>query len=134
MRPTTAGDPRSPHPHLTESLSIPRQSVAVVVDDLELDEVGRLHEDRAAVPQGHHAGFLALDPLGGITHAIGIGLDLLSQALAKEKSTYRHAIAAVRAMLPPPQPGDIAAIAPGRCTMPRSMPPGPSVDRRAGPG
>jgi nitrate reductase delta subunit len=38
-----------------------------------------------------------------------IGLDLLSQALAKEKSTYRHAIAAVRAMLPPAQPGDIAA-------------------------
>jgi nitrate reductase molybdenum cofactor assembly chaperone NarJ/NarW len=38
-----------------------------------------------------------------------IGLDLLSQALAKEKSAYWHAIEAVRAMLPPAQPGDIAA-------------------------
>jgi nitrate reductase delta subunit len=38
-----------------------------------------------------------------------IGLDLLSQALAKENSVYRPAIEGVRAMLPPPQPGDIAA-------------------------
>jgi nitrate reductase molybdenum cofactor assembly chaperone NarJ/NarW len=38
-----------------------------------------------------------------------IGLDLLSQALAKEKSVYRQAIEAVRAMLPPARPGDIAA-------------------------
>ncbi len=38
-----------------------------------------------------------------------IGLDLLSQALAKENSVYRPAIEAVRAMLPPAQPGDIAA-------------------------
>ena len=36
-------------------------------------------------------------------------LDLLSKALAKEKSVYRSAIEAVRAMLPPAQPGDIAA-------------------------
>jgi nitrate reductase molybdenum cofactor assembly chaperone NarJ/NarW len=38
-----------------------------------------------------------------------IGLDLLAKALHTEKSVYRHAIEAVRAMLPPPQPGDIAA-------------------------
>jgi nitrate reductase delta subunit len=38
-----------------------------------------------------------------------IGLDLLTEALAKEKSVYRLAIEAVRAMLPPAQPGDIAA-------------------------
>jgi nitrate reductase delta subunit len=38
-----------------------------------------------------------------------VGLDLLAQALATEKSPYRHAIEAIRAMLPPAQPGDIAA-------------------------
>jgi nitrate reductase delta subunit len=38
-----------------------------------------------------------------------VGLDLLTKALAKEGSVYRHAIEAVRAMLPPPEPGDIAA-------------------------
>jgi nitrate reductase delta subunit len=38
-----------------------------------------------------------------------IGLDLLADALAAEKSVYRHGIEAVRAMLPPAQPGDIAA-------------------------
>jgi nitrate reductase delta subunit len=38
-----------------------------------------------------------------------VGLDLLTKALGAEKSVYRHAIEAVRAMLPPPQPGDIAA-------------------------
>jgi nitrate reductase molybdenum cofactor assembly chaperone NarJ/NarW len=38
-----------------------------------------------------------------------IGLDLLAKALDTEKSAYRHVIEAVRAMLPPPQPGDIAA-------------------------
>jgi len=38
-----------------------------------------------------------------------VGLDLLAAALEAEQSSYRHAIAAVQAMLPPPQPGDIAA-------------------------
>jgi nitrate reductase molybdenum cofactor assembly chaperone NarJ/NarW len=38
-----------------------------------------------------------------------VGLDLLAEALAAEKSVYRHAVEAVRAMLPPAQPGDIAA-------------------------
>jgi nitrate reductase delta subunit len=38
-----------------------------------------------------------------------IGLDLLATALATHKSVYRHAIDAVRQMLPPAQPGDIAA-------------------------
>lgn len=36
-----------------------------------------------------------------------VGLDLLATAL--EASVYGHAVEAVRAMLPPPQPGDIAA-------------------------
>jgi nitrate reductase delta subunit len=38
-----------------------------------------------------------------------VGLDLLAKALHTEKSVYRYAIEAVRAMLPAPQPGDIAA-------------------------
>ncbi len=38
-----------------------------------------------------------------------VGLDLLAMALTAEKSVYRHAIEAVRAMLPPAQPDDIAA-------------------------
>jgi len=38
-----------------------------------------------------------------------VGLDLLATALETEKSAYRHAIEAVRRMLPPPQPGDVAA-------------------------
>jgi nitrate reductase molybdenum cofactor assembly chaperone NarJ/NarW len=40
-----------------------------------------------------------------------VGLDLLATALDTEKSVYRHAIEAVRVMLPPAQPGDIAAAA-----------------------
>jgi nitrate reductase delta subunit len=39
-----------------------------------------------------------------------VGLDLLAKALDTEKSVYRHAVEAVRAMLPPAQPGDIAAV------------------------
>lgn len=38
-----------------------------------------------------------------------VGLDLLAEALSKEESLYRNAIQAVRAMLPPARPGDIAA-------------------------
>lgn len=38
-----------------------------------------------------------------------IGLDLLADALTAQKSIYRHIIEAVRSMLPPAQPGDIAA-------------------------
>lgn len=38
-----------------------------------------------------------------------VGLDLLAKALTAEKSVYRQAIEAVRAMLPPAQPGDIEA-------------------------
>ncbi|WP_203911677.1 nitrate reductase molybdenum cofactor assembly chaperone [Rhizocola hellebori] len=38
-----------------------------------------------------------------------VGLDLLADALTAENSAYRHVIEAVRGMLPPAQPGDIAA-------------------------
>lgn len=40
-----------------------------------------------------------------------IGLDLLAQALAAERSTYRHAAEAVLALLPPPGPSELAAAA-----------------------
>jgi nitrate reductase delta subunit len=40
-----------------------------------------------------------------------IGLDLLTASLAKDGSVYRNAVEAVRAMLPPPAPADLAAAA-----------------------
>lgn len=40
-----------------------------------------------------------------------VGLDLLTQALAGQGSVYRHAVEAVRAMLPPPRPAELAAAA-----------------------
>ncbi|MFI0793857.1 nitrate reductase molybdenum cofactor assembly chaperone [Micromonospora rubida] len=40
-----------------------------------------------------------------------IGLDLLVEALGRDKSVYRQAVAAVRETLPPAQPGDLAAAA-----------------------
>ncbi len=38
-----------------------------------------------------------------------VGVDLLAEALAAETSVYRHAVEAVRALLPPPGPRDLAA-------------------------
>ncbi len=38
-----------------------------------------------------------------------VGLELLARALEAETSIYRHVLEAVTAMLPPAQPGDIAA-------------------------
>ncbi|MEV4492542.1 nitrate reductase molybdenum cofactor assembly chaperone [Micromonospora coxensis] len=40
-----------------------------------------------------------------------VGLDLLVEALGRERSPYRQAVAAVREMLPPAQPADLAAAA-----------------------
>ncbi|MGW1062287.1 nitrate reductase molybdenum cofactor assembly chaperone [Micromonospora rubida] len=40
-----------------------------------------------------------------------VGLDLLVEALGRDKSVYRQAVAAVRETLPPAQPGDLAAAA-----------------------
>jgi nitrate reductase delta subunit len=40
-----------------------------------------------------------------------VGLDLLDKALTAERSVYRHAIDAVRRMLPAPGPADLAAAA-----------------------
>lgn len=48
-----------------------------------------------------------------------IGLDLLVQALDSHGSVYRHAVEAVRAMLPPASPADLAAAA----ALARSGPP-----------
>lgn len=40
-----------------------------------------------------------------------VGIDLLAEALAAESSIYRHAIEAVRILLPPPGPAELAAAA-----------------------
>jgi nitrate reductase delta subunit len=40
-----------------------------------------------------------------------VGLDLLTEALGRETSVYRHAVEAVRQMLPAPAPADLAAAA-----------------------
>jgi nitrate reductase delta subunit len=52
-----------------------------------------------------------------------IGLDLLAQALAKDASVYRHAVAAVLAMIPAARPADLAAAA----RLARTGPPQESV-------
>jgi nitrate reductase delta subunit len=62
-----------------------------------------------------HAGEPGWDLLRG--HRIG--LDLLAQALAGHGSVYRHAVDAVRAMLPAAGPRDLAAVA----ALARSGPP-----------
>src|SRR5688572_13791624 len=49
------------------------------LDDLELDEVRRLHRDRRAVPQRHHAGFLALEVVLRVADAGRVGLHLLER-------------------------------------------------------
>src|SRR5690606_22408840 len=40
-----------------------------------------------------------------------VGLDLLAAALEREQTVYRHAVEAVRTMLPPAGPGDLRAAA-----------------------
>lgn len=44
-----------------------------------------------------------------LLHDNRVGLDLLAESLGKEKSAYRHAVEAIRAMLPAPRPADLAA-------------------------
>ncbi|HEX6499033.1 MAG TPA: nitrate reductase molybdenum cofactor assembly chaperone [Micromonosporaceae bacterium] len=52
----------------------------------------------------------AFDPIGWLLlRDHRVGLDLLAQALATEKSVYRQAVEAVRGLLPAPGPGDLAA-------------------------
>lgn len=46
-----------------------------------------------------------------VLHTHRVGLDLLTAALDRDRSVYRHAVAAARALLPPPEPGDEAAVA-----------------------
>ncbi|NYT96120.1 nitrate reductase molybdenum cofactor assembly chaperone [Salinispora sp. H7-4] len=44
-----------------------------------------------------------------LLHDNRVGLDLLAESLGKEESPYRHAVEAIRAMLPAPRPADVAA-------------------------
>ncbi|GAB2957929.1 nitrate reductase molybdenum cofactor assembly chaperone [Micromonospora polyrhachis] len=54
----------------------------------------------------------AVDGAGwGLLRDNRIGLDLLADSLAAEKSIYQHCLVAIREMLPPPQPADLAAAA-----------------------
>jgi nitrate reductase delta subunit len=46
------------------------------------------------------------DPGWTLLHTYRVGLDLLAAALERDRSVYRHAVAAVRGLLPPPGPGD----------------------------
>jgi nitrate reductase molybdenum cofactor assembly chaperone NarJ/NarW len=46
------------------------------------------------------------EPGWRLLHAHRVGLDLLDAALERDSSVYRHAVEAVRALLPPPRPGD----------------------------
>jgi nitrate reductase delta subunit len=59
------------------------------------------------------------DPVWTLLHRHRIGLDLLVQALDRDGSVYRHAVQAVRSMLPAPGPAELAAAA----TLARSGPP-----------
>lgn len=49
---------------------------------------------------------VAGEPGWRLLHAHRVGLDLLDAALERDGSVYRHAITAVRDLLPAPQPGD----------------------------
>jgi nitrate reductase delta subunit len=54
----------------------------------------------------------AADPSGwALLRDNRVGLDLLTESLAKEKSVYRHAVEAVRRMLPAPARADLARAA-----------------------
>jgi nitrate reductase molybdenum cofactor assembly chaperone NarJ/NarW len=59
-----------------------------------------------------------------------VGLDLLAAALADAGSVYRHAVEAVRSMLPPPAPSQLVAAA----TLAHSGPPREQVGLRPFPG
>ena len=49
------------------------------------------------------------EPGWGLLRAHRVGLDLLADALTRDRSVYRHAGAAVRALLPAARPADAAA-------------------------
>lgn len=50
------------------------------------------------------------DPGWRLLHTHRVGLDLLHAALQRDRSVYAQAVAAVRTLLPPPDPADHAAV------------------------
>lgn len=105
----TAGDTRKRGKALVQFAAVYR-AAGYAVDGGELPDFLPAVLDLAA-----HAGA----PAWALLRRHRIGLDLLVQALDAHRSVYRHAVDAVRAMLPPASPAELAAAA----ALARSGPP-----------
>jgi nitrate reductase molybdenum cofactor assembly chaperone NarJ/NarW len=105
----TAGDTRKRGEALLAFAAVYR-AAGLAVDGGELPDYLPAVLELAA-----HAG----DPGWALVRDHRIGLDLLSQALHTHGSVYRHAVDAVRSVLPAATPKDLAAMA----TLVRSGPP-----------
>jgi nitrate reductase delta subunit len=108
----TCGDTRKRGEALADFAAIYRHAGLELVDG-ELPDYLPAVLDLAAE---HDSGWQLL-------HDNRIGLDLLTASLDKDGSVYRHAVDAVRAMLPPASPRDMAAAA----RLARSGPPAEQV-------
>ncbi len=105
----TAGDTRKRGEALLEFAAV-YQATGFAVDGGELPDFLPAVLDLAA-----YAG----DPAWALLRRHRVGLDLLVRALDRDASPYRHAVQAVRLMLPPPGPAELAAAA----ALARSGPP-----------
>jgi len=94
----TCGDTRNRGEALVRFAAAYREAGLAVADG-ELPDFLPAVLDLAA---GHDGGWRLLS-------ANRVGIDLLARALTAQKSVYRHAVEAVRALLPPPRPADVAA-------------------------
>jgi nitrate reductase delta subunit len=97
----THGDTRARGQALVEFAAAYR-SAGLAVDGGELPDYLPAVLELAAV---------AGEPGWRLLHAHRVGLDLLAEALHRDRSVYRHALDAVRALLPPPGPRDRNAAA-----------------------
>jgi nitrate reductase delta subunit len=105
----TAGDTRKRGEALLEFAAV-YKATGFAVKDGELPDFLPAVLDLAA-----YAG----NPAWALLRRHRVGLDLLVRALDRDKSPYRHAVQAVRVMLPPPGPAELAAAA----ALARSGPP-----------
>jgi nitrate reductase molybdenum cofactor assembly chaperone NarJ/NarW len=97
----TAGDTRQRGEALLRFASVYRQA-GLLVGDGELPDY---------LPAVLELAARAGEPGWELLRQHRVGLDLLGQALERERSVYRHAIDAVRAMLPAPTASDLARAA-----------------------
>jgi nitrate reductase delta subunit len=97
----TAGDTRNRGLALVEFAAV-YKACGYAVEGGELPDHLPALLDLAA-----HAG----GPAWALIRGHRIGLDLLIQALDRDRSIYRHVIEAITAMLPPASPGELAAAA-----------------------